>query len=480
MKVLHVSAECYPVAKAGGLGDVVGALPKYLAALGQSAGVVMPKYDLKWAQTHRFTPVFQGAVRLHRHYVHYVIEKESDDSLGFPLFVVHIPGLFDRPGVYADPGGRGYADEVERYLCFQQAVLQWIAASPGRPEVIHCHDHHTGLIPFMMRFCPDYKSLAHIPTVFTIHNGQYHGAFSWQKLYLMPYFDAEGRGMLDWGDTINPLATGIKCAWRVTTVSPSYLHELAESSNGLEHLIRHEWHKCAGILNGIDAAVWDPFTDKYLSRRLLQEEELAAFKEDNKRALAALTGLSPELPLMTFIGRLVGEKGADLLPDLFRKVLGSGMRVSFAVLGTGEPWVGEALKKVAHTYPDRCAVALEYNEQLAHQLYAGADFLLMPSRVEPCGLNQMYAMRYATIPIVRKVGGLSDTVPDVGEPDGSGRGFQFTHFSLEDAFLAVYRAADFYHNSGQLSALRQQIRCIDFSWERAAGAYAHIYEQLTS
>jgi starch synthase len=480
MKVLHVSAECYPVAKAGGLGDVVGALPKYLAVHGQSAGVVLPKYDLKWVRNHRFTPIYRGAVRLHHDYVPFAIEKEADDSLGYPLFVVNIPGLFDRPGIYADPGGWGYGDEVERYICFQQAILQWIAASPGRPEVLHCHDHHTGLIPFMIKYCPEYRSLANIPTVFTIHNGQYHGAFSWQKLYLLPFFEAAGRGLLDWNNTINPLAAGIKCAWRVTTVSPSYLRELAESSNGLEHLIRHEWHKCSGILNGIDAQVWDPHTDQYLSRTLQGDHDLEAFKRDNKLAIAQQTGLNPALPMMTFIGRLVGEKGADLLPDLFRRVLASGMRVGFAVLGTGEPWVGEALRQVAFAHPDRCAVALEYNENLAHLLYAGSDFLLMPSRVEPCGLNQMYAMRYASIPIVRRVGGLSDTVPDVGEPDGDGRGFQFSHFSVEDAFLAIYRAADFYHNSGRVAELRDRIRRIDFSWEHASLAYVHIYSELTS
>lgn len=480
MKVLHISAECYPVAKAGGLGDVVGALPKYLGALGASAGVVMPKYDMKWARAHRFTPIYRGAVRLHHDYVPFTIEVESEHSLGYPLFVANIPGLFDRPGVYADPGGWGYSDEVERYLCFQQAVLQWIAASPGRPEVLHCHDHHTGLIPFMIKYCPEYRTLAHIPTVFTIHNGQYHGAFSWQKLYLLPFFEAEGRGMLDWANTINPLAAGIKCAWRVTTVSPSYLRELMESSNGLEHLVRHEWHKCEGILNGIDAQVWDPTTDQYLDRKLQGEADLARFKADSKLAIAQTTHLNASLPLITFIGRLVGEKGADLLPDLFKRVLGSGMRVAFAVLGTGEPWVGEALRQVAYDFPDRCAVALEYNEGLAHLLYAGSDFLLMPSRVEPCGLNQMYAMRYATIPIVRKVGGLSDTVPDIGEPDGSGCGFQFSHFNVEDAFLAIYRAVDFYHNSGQVPALRNRIQHLDFSWERAALDYIDIYDQLSS
>ena len=210
MQILHVSAECYPAAKAGGLGDVVGALPKYLTLSGTTTGVIIPKYHLKWINEQQFTTVYKGVVRLHHNYVPFTIDKENGNSLGFPFFVANIPGKFDRPGIYADPSGRVYGDEIERYLCFQQAVLQWIVKSPGKPKVIHCHDHHTGLIPFMVKHCPEYNSLAQTPTVFTIHNGAYHGAFSWQNMYLLPMFEGDARGLLDWGNTINPLATGIK------------------------------------------------------------------------------------------------------------------------------------------------------------------------------------------------------------------------------------------------------------------------------
>lgn len=479
MDVLHISAECYPAAKTGGLADVVGALPQYLADQGVKAGAVIPKYDLRWIREQSFVPVFQGTVRLHQQYVPFTVEREQGEVLGFPFFVVDIPGKFDRPGVYADPDGHYYSDGIERYLCFQQAVLQWLVQSSGKPGVLHCHDHHTGLIPFMVKHCPEYRSLSHIPTVFTIHNGAYHGNYGWDKLYLLPIFDAEARGLLDWQNSINPLATGIKTAWRVTTVSQGYLAELMESSGGLEYLIRHEQHKCLGITNGIDARVWDPATDRYLDHRL-ENDDWPAFKQANKAALQGRFNLDLSLPVITFIGRLVREKGADLLPDLIRRSLREGLRVAFALLGTGEPWLHERLRQLADEYPGRCSVVLAYDEGLAHQLYAGSDFLIMPSRIEPCGLNQMYAMRYATVPIVRAVGGLRDTVPDIGEPDGQGRGIQFTHFTVEDGYLAVYRAEQLYHNQERLAAVRSHVRSVDFSWERAAKEYIAIYEQLYS
>ena len=174
------------------------------------------------------------------------------------------------------------------------------------------------------------------------------------------------------------------------------------------------------------------------------------------------------------------EKGADLIPDLVRRVLHSGIGVSFIVLGTGEQYLHEALGHLTHEFPGRFDVALRYDEKLAHQLYAGSDYLFMPSRVEPCGLNQMYAMRYGTLPIVRSVGGLRDTVPDVGEPDGSGRGFRFDHFTLDDAQLALYRANEFFYQQQQFTAVREQISHVDFSWEKSAAAYNNIYQQMTA
>ena len=478
MKILHISAECYPAAKAGGLGDVVGALPKYLKEAGVDTGVVLPKYSQKWIHETEWVEVFRGVIRLHNHYVPFSIEQDKNYRLGFPLFVANIPGKFDRPGIYQDPGGYGYGDDVERWLCFQQAVLIWLIHSPHvDPKILHCHDHHTALIPFMVKYCEDYKALAKTPTVLTIHNGQYHGAFHWDKMYLLPYFDAEARGLLDWNNVINPLACGIKCCWRLTTVSPGYLQELRESSLGLESLLWHEQHKSLGIINGIDAAVWDPQTDPRIEHHY-NGKDIGQYKWENKKVLAQRFNIDLSAPLFTFIGRLVTEKGADLLPDLIGKVYHSGIRTSFVVLGTGMPYLHDVFRRMKHDLFNFFDTSLEYNETLAHQLYAGSDFLLMPSRVEPCGLNQMYSCRYGTVPIVRSVGGLRDTIPDIGEPDGSGRGIRFDQFELEDAFRAVYRAVQAYHSGEYFGKLRHHIMNVDFSWENSVQQYIDMYQEL--
>lgn len=476
MKVLHVSTECYPAAKAGGLGDVVGALPRYLSAAGAPAGVAIPRYRLPWFDEHPFHTIYKGAVRLHNYYVPFTVQQDSSNALGFPLFVVDIPGKFDRPGIYADPGGYAYEDDVERYLSFQQAVLQWMLNSPGRPALLHCYDHHTGLIPFMLKHCPAYKALSWMPTVFTIHSGVYHGAFGWDKMYLLPAFEPEARGLLDWSNRINPLATAIKCAWRVTTVSPTYLKELQQRSNGLEPLLQHEQHKSLGILCGIDTQAWNPAADSYLAAPL--GKDIAAFKQANKEALGRHFRLDMERPLVSFIGRLAAEKGADLIPGLVHRMMHSEAEVAFAALGAGEPGLENTFRQLSHQYPGRFAAALEYNEGLAHLLYAGSDFLLMPSRVEPCGLNQLYAMRYGAIPIVRSVGGLKDTVPDIGEPNDVGRGIRFEQFNLDDGAHALYRAVQLYHNPAIFEQVRRRIMQLDFSWEKAAAEYIEIYKEM--
>jgi starch synthase len=474
MKILHVSAECYPAAKAGGLGDVVGALPKYLQHSGWPSAAVIPKYALPWFQGRTFNLVYSGAFRLQDKYYPYAIEQEAGDTLGFPLYVVNLPGKFDRPGIYGDSQSGWYTDNGERWIFFQQAVLDWVMNLPQKPSLIHCHDHHAGLIPFMLRACWEFAPISQIPTAFTIHNGEYHGAVSWDKHTLLPYFDSNVTGLLDWNNTINPLASAIKCAWAVTTVSETYLQELMAYSNGLEGLLRSEAGKCYGILNGIDAEVWDPATDKYLPHH--HQGDTSAFKTANKQALRERFKADLDLPTVTFIGRLVREKGADLLPELIGRILDSGLGMTFLILGTGEPHIHDALAAVQWRHQGRFSLVLEYNEGLAHQLYAGSDFLLMPSRVEPCGLNQMYSMRYGTIPVVRTVGGLKDTVPDIGEPGG--RGIRFDHFSVDDADWALRRAHQMFYEPGMMEQVRSTAMLADFSWEGAAQQYIKLYQNL--
>ncbi len=478
MQILHVSAECYPAAKAGGLGDVVGALPKYLHAAGTPTAVIIPKYHTRWIKEQSFEPVFEGQARLDQTLLPYRVEKLRSEALGFPLYVVDIPGKFDRPGIYADPDGGWYRDELSRFLSFQIAVLQWVMQLKEKPRVLHCHDHHTGLIPFLLRFGVEFGRIRDIPTVFTIHNGEYHGAFSWDRGNMLPYYEASHWGLLDWDGRINPLASAIRCCHSLTTVSPNYLAELQAYANGLEGLIRAESHKARGVLNGIDTDVWNPASDPHLAENYAGD--LQDYKQKNKQALAHRFNVDFDMPVFTFIGRLVREKGADLLPDLIRQVLGSGLRVAFLVLGTGEPHLHDAFRSMLYYHQGQLDIALEYNEGLAHQLYAGSDFLLMPSRVEPCGLNQMYAMRYGTVPVVRTVGGLRDTVIDLDEDPDRGRGIRFDSFNLDEAHHAIYRGYRLFHEPGHMDAVRSRIMQIDFSWQRSAANYAAIYKQSTS
>ncbi len=474
MKVLHISAECYPAAKAGGLGDVAGALPKYLTESGCAATVIIPKYHTKWILAQKWKSVFHGSFPMGNETIAFTIQKLEGGGLGFPLYVTAIPGKYDRPSVYLDGNGKGFKDEVERSLCFQQATLHWVKQLEQLPEVIHCHDHHTGLTPFMMKHCMVFSRLASIPTVFTIHNAEYHGTFGWNKVNFLPLFDGRVGGLIDWDRAINPLASAIKCCWRLTTVSPTYMKELQLNAGSLAALLQNEYAKAKGILNGIDVQVWNPKTDPLIAENL--KRSLKIFKHKNKIALKEKFTIQDDLPLITFIGRLAGEKGANLLAPMIDRFLQTGNRASFIVLGTGEPQIHQALQQLADRYPDYVNVALEYNEQLAHQLYAGSDFLVMPSKVEPCGLNQMYSMRYGTIPIVRAVGGLKDTVQDIGQENG--RGIQFLRLTIGDAANALKRATILYQNIKQFETIRTTITEVDFSWENSANQYIDLYNSI--
>jgi len=475
MKILHISSECYPAAKTGGLGDVVGALPKYQNLAGDKAAVIIPKYAQSWILNHRFEPVFSSTVRLGSIYVPFNVQELTDEYLGFSFLVVDIPGLFDREGIYADKQtGFPYHDDVERYIVFQQAVLKYVINLEDKPDILHCHDHHTGLIPFMIKHCPDYRTLHYLPTVFTIHNGNYQGSFGWDKLPLLPLFDAGASGLLDWNHNINPMACAIKCCWQLTTVSPGYLHELQHKSLGLENLFRQETAKSTGIVNGIDTSIWNPRTDTYIEQTL--ESNVAKYKKVNKTVLVKAFGLHENIPLFVFIGRFASEKGADILPDAIASFLLSGGRGVFLVLGNGDRVLEEKFLNMQKHYEGFFNCAITYNEKLAHQFYAGADFLVMPSRVEPCGLNQLYAYRYGTVPTVRNTGGLSDTVVDFGFHNGTG--LKFDNFSVEDVLIAFYRASQLATDNKSMNSLRERIMQLDFSWQKSSQLYRNVYQKL--
>jgi starch synthase len=476
MHIVHLSAECYPAAKAGGLADVVGSLPKYLNQSGHYCDVVIPKYHNTWIGKQTFDVVHEGTFVMGSEEVSFSVQRHKDDALGFPFYVIDIPGRFDRPGIYIDPwSGHGYWDELERFVSFQIASLEWLKLRDRQPDIIHCHDHHTGLVPFMTSQCNRYRDMSDIPTVITVHNAEYHGVQDIEKYHLLPAFNIDKLGLLDWDGQLNSLASGLKCAWKITTVSKNYMSELSDNSNGLEMLFQHERQKSTGIINGIDTEVWDPATDELVEHNFSHRNRKKG-KSLNKKYLCEHFDLNPDHPTVAFIGRLVREKGADLLPDLFRQVMYSDQKVNFILLGTGDPQLHQIFTQMEGNHMGYFDATLEYNEKLAHQIYAGSDFIIMPSRVEPCGLNQMFAMRYGTVPIVRSVGGLKDTVKDVSEEGGYG--ITFEDFSLEAASEAISRAVDLYKDSKKYSEVLSRIMKLDFSWKRSAREYEEMYKSL--
>lgn len=476
MHIIHLSAECYPAAKAGGLGDVVGSLPKYLNQRGEFCEVIIPKYQTKWLEAQEYDEVYEGWAPMGDEHFFFRILKEKTNQLGYHLYVIDIPGRFDRPGVYIDPwSGHGYWDEFERALSFQIAALDWIQTFHDKPDVIHCHDHHTGLIPFMTQQSFRYDALRNIPTIITVHNAEYHGSVPMEKAGLIPEFAPGNEGYMEWGGRLNPLASALKCSWRISTVSQTYMDELGWNSNGLEGLFKWEQGKSRGIVNGIDSEVWNPATDPLLDIKY-SAKDVTKGKKKNKEKLCEQFKLNPELPTVAFIGRLVREKGADILPDLIRTYMFHEKEVNFVLLGTGDPGLHDIFTQIENDHFGFFDATLEYNEKLAHEIYAGADFIIMPSRVEPCGLNQMYAMRYGTIPIVRSVGGLKDTVKDISENEGYG--IRFDEFNLQAAGHAVYRAIELFHNKKQYKEVVERIVQLDYSWSNSAEQYVTMYQEL--
>ncbi|QKJ32267.1 glycogen synthase [Mucilaginibacter mali] len=469
MKIYHLAAECYPIAKVGGLADVVGALPKYQVKAGLQAAVALPFYNRKWVQENQFDVVFRASNLFGGKRTEFEIWKERTDKLGFELYLIHIPGLLDRENIYS------YPDENEQFMAYQLAFLDWINWSQQSPDIIHCHDHHSGLVPFLLQYSAPYARLANTPTVFTIHNGQYHGAFSWTKIKYLPEIDMNFAGLLDWGGGINPLASAVRCCSAYTTVSPSYMDELSWQSNGLEHLFQMERARGVGIVNGIDSQVWDPETDTMIAGNYSVKN--INKKEVNKEALCKRFNLDSSLPLISFIGRLVNDKGADLLASAINRAINEHPgKVNFLVLGTGDPDTEEALIALEPHQPDNYRTFIGYNEELSHLIYAGSDFLLMPSRVEPCGLNQLYSLRYGTVPMVHRTGGLRDTVIDFGDEGGYGICFEQTN--VDDICHSVNRAVELYADQSHLNLLRAKMMGLDFSWDRSAKEYIDLYERL--
>ena len=471
MEIFHIAAECYPVAKVGGLADVVGALPKYLSKLSHDIKVVIPYYDTKSSKEIELKVVYSSVFNLGKFNFPFNIFKEVNNIYGFELYLVEIPELFDRNDIY------GYEDDIERFISFQIATLDWIITKDLVPDIINCHDHHAGLIPFMMLHSKKYLKLKNAVSVLTIHNSIYQGDFGFERIHYLPEFDLTMVSELEWNNRINSLASGIKCANKVTTVSPNYLNEISYSAFGLELLFQRVKFKSEGILNGIDKSVWEPFTDKLLAENY-SVTNFKKGKQKNKDKLCSQFNLDPKKPLFSFIGRLLDEKGADLLPHAVAMALSENYKeINILILGSGNTEIENQLNHLKVSFLGNYNVLIGYDEELAHLIYGGSDFLLMPSRVEPCGLNQMYAMAYGTIPIVRRTGGLKDTVIDFGD---DGNGICHDQASIIDICSSIKRGLVLYKDNKKFNQLIKKGMNIDHSWENVCGKYIEMYNLILS
>ena len=485
MPVLHVSAECAPFAKVGGLADVVGALPGALARLGVASGVVMPFYGGPHGRLAQkagaIESVHTGVVFFEGEWFPFEVFQSdalSSEGAEVPLYLVHEPEHFGDDGVYFRASDNTWFARGEvRYLVFQLMVLDWLRSenTPLDGEgLLHLHDHHAGLIPTLLHTDPANSVLADLPTVLTVHSADHHGEIPWARWNSLG-LDLPNWESLDHLGVVNSLKAGVETADRVTTVSPSYAVELTESpetSHGLDYAFQLAGDRLSGIVNGVDMDVWDPATDAFLPEHFSADD--LGGKAALKQAVCASLGLDASRPLLTFVGRLTPEKGAEVLAPGIAQILHQ-TDAAVAILGSGYPEYEGALRDLAASAPEgRLSVTLAFDEALAHTLYGAGDLFLMPSKQEPCGLGQLYAMRYGTIPVVHAVGGLRDTV--TAWDGATGTGLRFDAYSADAFAEAVGRALAL--DADARAALQQNGMRADHSWAASAADYVTLYREL--
>ncbi len=482
MKILHVVSEAESFAKTGGLADVAAALPHALAVLGHDVRVILPLY--RCVDRRRFsvrpTPIKVSLVAGAETF-EVALWECAEPRHGITQYFLACDTLFDRDGLYQERG-QDYPDNLTRFSVFSQAALRILPLLGWRPDLVHAHDWQAALALAHLAFGP----LAHEPffasirTVLTIHNLAYQGLFpkhQWPLTQLpVTAFTMQG---LEFYDQINCLKGGLVAAHQLTTVSPTYAQEIqrAEWGCGLDGILRRRAGDLTGILNGIDMGAWNPQDDSHLAARYTAERP--AGKAACKLALQAAMGLAPRHEcLMGMVQRLTEQKGIDLFLEAAERLMSLPLQV--VLLGTGEARFHTRLLALTKRFPGQFAVRLAFDDALAHQIEAGADAFLMPSRFEPCGLNQMYSMRYGTVPIVRQVGGLTDTVVDVSPATNAQQtatGFLFHEYTAAALIEAVQRAVSAFRNQTLWARLMRTGMRQDFSWEQSARAYLAVYER---
>lgn len=480
LKVWFLASEVAPFAKTGGLADVAGALPWALKKLGVDVRVGLPYYRVVKKEDFSFRKALKG------------LEVPLEDSIlrgdvletateqGVPVYLFAREDLFDRPNLYGTPEG-DYYDNLQRFAYFCQAALLFAKKAGFHCDVVHCHDWQTGLIPAYLKTV--YRAdpfLSHVASVFTVHNMGYQGLFAADKLPTcgLPASEFSPEGIEYWGK-ISLLKAGIVYADAISTVSPRYSQEIQtpEFGLGMDGILRKRSADLYGILNGADYTSWDPATDRHIKAHYTPGNMQG--KSRCKKALIDEMGLDPHFmdrPVLGVISRLAAQKGCDLLVQIVEDVV--RLDAGLVILGAGEERYQAILDEMGQKYRESMAVRIGFDEPLAHRIMAGADMLLVPSRYEPCGLTQIYALKYGTVPVVRATGGLYDTIRQFDPNSGEGNGFKFVEYKAKAFLDQINKAVKAYNDRATWGKLVKNILRADFSWEDSARKYVLLYEKV--
>jgi starch synthase len=479
IRVVMVAAEATPYVKVGGLADVAGALPRQLAKLGVDVEFVLPGYAAIDRGKYGFVPgeplFFRFAGKEVR-----VETMVAVDAAGVRLTLIEDRDAFGRPGVYDDPATKqGYGDNPERFAFFSRAAAERVA--DAAPDVAHVHDAHAALVPAILSWVMAWRIHRRIYTVLTIHNLAYSMHAKPEVLFDIGFqrHDFFAMSPLEYFGHSNFLKTGIAFADAITTVSPRYAREIQdpELGCGLDGILRHRQGELIGILNGIDTDEWNPAKDPLIPARY-DVDDLSGKRRCRDELIRAAGFKNGDAPIVGMVGRLVDQKGLDVFAAAVPQLMDWNVR--FAILGSGQEKYHRLLDDLARARPDKFAVHLGFNNELAHRIEAGSDFFLMPSHFEPCGLNQMYSLRYGTIPIVRRTGGLADTVVDNDDARGRGTGFVFDQPSKDALLGKMWNAVRTWHDVDKRLAMIRRGMVQDFSVERSARRYVELYARLMS
>ncbi len=473
-----VASEAVPFAKTGGLADVVGALPLALTALGHRVGVVLPLYRLTHLENAR-TLFPSLSVPLGSQTCFPSVETVTHDGVQF--YFVNYPLFYDRAGLYGTSAG-DYPDNAERFALFCRTAIE-IALLDFHPDLFHCHDWQSALVPVMLRTVyTKAPSLSATPVLFTVHNLGYQGLYRREVLAQLGLPDSLFTiDALEFYGKVNLLKGGLVFADAINTVSRGYAREIQteEYGFGLEGLLRHRSLVLSGILNGVDYNQWNPATDKHLVANYTPEDLRG--KRKCKKDLLEQFGLPVkrlDRPLIGIVARLTVQKGADLIAEARSELMAEDL--TLVILGSGDEIYEALLENLAGQHPEKLAVRIAYDDALAHKIEAGADMFLMPSRYEPCGLNQIYSLKYGTAPVVRATGGLDDTVEQFDPTTGQGTGFKFEEYSGRAMMQAIRAAIEVYRKPDLWQKLMLNGMAQDFSWGASAAQYARLYESLVA